>query len=114
MKVREDAHGVVRTVVIGFRNRRVAAREPPGACRAGLVEMEAPVQRLILILPAQEQPEEIVRPLLERARGRQEDPGVQGQQPVEVQVQDQALEEIQELRPPQPRRSLRQGRNRRT
>ena len=114
LDVRADAHGVVRTVVIGIRNRRLAVREPPGTCRAGLVEMEAPVQRLILILPAQEQPEEIVRPLLERAGGRLEVPGAQGQRPVEVQVQEEALEEIQDVARPRPRRSLRQGQGRRS
>ena len=50
LELREDAHGVVRTVIIGLRNRRQAVREPPGSCKAGLTEMEAPVQRLILIL----------------------------------------------------------------
>ena len=38
--------------------------------RAGLVTMRVPVQRLVLILPASEQPEDLVRDMVERARGQ--------------------------------------------
>ena len=40
----------VRTVVVEIRDRRKAARESRGTCKAGLVEMEVAVQRLVVIL----------------------------------------------------------------
>ena len=63
-----DVHGRVRTVTIGVRNNYRGARERRDVNTAGLVTMRVPVQRLILILPASEQPEELVRELEERAR----------------------------------------------
>ena len=62
-----DAHGVVRTVSVGVRSNRRGAREPREVNRAGLELMVTPVQRLVLVLPAVEQPEEILRDLRERA-----------------------------------------------
>ena len=62
-----DAHGVVRTVSVGVRSNRRGAREPREVNRAGLELMLAPVQRLVLVLPAAEQPEEILRELRDRA-----------------------------------------------
>ena len=107
LETREDAHGVVRTVVIGVRNRRVAVREPPGTCKAGLMEMEAPVQRLVLVLPAQEQPEEITRPLRQKARGNGEDEVQLERGVVEVEVPEPEPMEIRDIVVPRPRRSLR-------
>ena len=113
LELREDAHGVVRTVLIGVRNRRAAAREPPGECKAGLTEMEAPVQRLVLVLPAQEQPEEITRSLRERAELRREIPAEAEQPTLRVQVPEVEPAEIVDRLEPPVRRSLRQGRGRR-
>ena len=66
-----DVHGKVRTVTIGIRNRQRAARERRDVNKAGLVSMVVPVQRLVLVLPAGEQPVELVEELRERARGNE-------------------------------------------
>ena len=49
-----DEHQRVRTVVGVTRDRRKAIRERREVCRAGLVEMTLPVQRLVVILPSGE------------------------------------------------------------
>ena len=66
-----DNHGKVRTVTIGIRNKQRAARERRDVNRAGLVTMLVPVQRLVLVLPASEQPAELVEELLARVRGNE-------------------------------------------
>ena len=75
--------------------------------------MEAPVQRLVLILPAQEQPEEIVRPLQEEAQRRSVVQGRGQGDRLRVQVQEDEPEEMQDLTDVRPRRSLRAARGRR-
>ena len=61
-----DVDGVVRTVSLRLRDRRKARGEGPEVCRAGGVMLRAPVQRLVMILPASEQPPEVLQGLLER------------------------------------------------
>merc|ERR1711867_368702 len=58
--VRRDEDGRVRTAWVGLRNLHRAVREEVDVCRAGLTMMELPVQRLVLILPPEEQPQEIL------------------------------------------------------
>ena len=53
-RVFPDAHDRVRTVMVELRDRRKAAREGRGVNRAGLVEMEVAVQRLVVLLPSSE------------------------------------------------------------
>ena len=53
-QVHPDQHQNVRTVTVVTRDRRKAIRERREVCRAGLVEMILPVQRLVVILPAGE------------------------------------------------------------
>ena len=59
-EVRKDEDGLVRTAWVGLRNLRRAVREEGDVCRAGLVMNELPVQRLVLLLPPEEQPQEIL------------------------------------------------------
>ena len=49
-----DKHQKVRTVVVATRDRRKGTRERREVCRAGLVEMTLPVQRVVVLLPAGE------------------------------------------------------------
>ena len=60
VEVRRDEVGLVRTAWVGLRNLRRAIREEGDVCRAGLVMTELPVQRLVLILPPEEQPQEVL------------------------------------------------------
>ena len=53
-EVKPDIHGVVRTVVVSMRDRRKAVREARDICRAGLMELEVAVQRIVVILPREE------------------------------------------------------------
>ena len=53
-EVHPDMHGKVRTVTVMTRDRRKASREKAGVCRAGLTQIQLPVQRLVVILPAGE------------------------------------------------------------
>ena len=55
MRLLPDSCGNMRTVVIGLRNRARGSREASEACLAGLTEMTVAVQRLVLILPRDEQ-----------------------------------------------------------
>ena len=69
-----DRHGVVRTVTVWLRNRRQAGREPAETCGRGVVKLVTPVQRLVTILPAEDQPQELidglrVGPVVEEGRG---------------------------------------------
>ena len=48
---------------MGLRNLRRAVREEADVCRAGLIMSELPIQRLILILPPEEQPAEVLEGL---------------------------------------------------
>ena len=65
VRLHPDAHGVVRTVTLWLRNRVAASREPAGTCRAGVTTLLAPVQRLVMILPAKEQPPDLIKELRE-------------------------------------------------
>ena len=58
--MRKDEDGLVRTAWVGLRNLRRAVREEGDVCRAGLVMSELPVQRLVLLLPPEEQPQEVL------------------------------------------------------
>ena len=53
-EVKPDEHGRVRTVIVAVRDRRKAVRELREVCRSGLVRMEVAVQRIVVILPAEE------------------------------------------------------------
>ena len=61
--VRRDEDGLVRTAWVGVRALKRAIREASDVCKAGLTPMELPVQRLVLVLPAGEQPPEILEGL---------------------------------------------------
>ena len=60
LETREDEAGLVRTAWVGMRNLRRAVREEEDVCRAGLTFLELPVQRLVMVLPASEQPQEVL------------------------------------------------------
>ena len=49
-----DIHGRVRTVLVSTRDKRKALRERKETCKAGLMELRLPVQRLVVLLPAGE------------------------------------------------------------
>ena len=66
VRLHPDRHGIVRTVTVWLRNRARAPRESAEECGQGVVELKTPVQRLVLILPAEDQPQEI----LARLRGQ--------------------------------------------
>ena len=117
VETRKDTDGLVRTAWVGMRSLRRAVREPADVCRAGLQMVELPVQRLILILPPEEQPAELLQglALFPPMPGRR---GVQGEHPVQaarpvvpqpgvlVQQPDEG-EEIVDL--PRPQRAPRRG-----
>ena len=63
VKLHPDRHGSVRTVTVWLRNRARAPREGAEACGQGVVELKAPVQHLVLIHPAEDQPEEVLSKL---------------------------------------------------
>ena len=63
LELHPDARGKVRVVTVGVRNKQRAIGEPHDVCTAGLRTFQAPVQRLVVVLPAEEQPREIVEPL---------------------------------------------------
>ena len=46
-----DGHGRVRTVVADIRDKRKAVRERTEVCRAGLMQIRLPIQRLVVVLP---------------------------------------------------------------
>ena len=71
-----DRHGIIRTVTVWLRNRRQASREAPEQCRRGVVPMQAPVQRLVTILPAEDQPAELLDDLRTQLREAGELPEV--------------------------------------
>ena len=117
----EGRDGLVRSAQVGLRNLRRGAREPTGVCKAGLTLLTLPVQRLAVVLPADQQPQEIIRELKEKleqeALGQPANPGDHAaqQEPslptpqVQVRVQegedemiDLGLVEGWRLRVPQP------------
>merc|ERR1712101_103771 len=46
-------------------------RESPEQCRKGVVKMVTPVQRLVILLPAEDQPEELIEALTESLRAEE-------------------------------------------
>ena len=108
-----------------MRNLCRAIREEADVCRAGLAMVELPVQRLVLILPPEEQPQEVLAKLKDfpkmppgRIRTQGAPLGQQNEQnevadaPVVPQVQVEVqggAEEIMDL--PRPQRA--RGRPRR-
>ena len=54
-KLIPDKHERVRTVIICLRNNRKGAREGPRTCKAGTCELQVAVQRLVVILPVEDQ-----------------------------------------------------------
>ena len=50
-----DHHGVVRTVEVAVRDKRGLHRESQDVCRTTLDKMRIGVQRLVVILPMEEQ-----------------------------------------------------------
>ena len=55
LEVMPDQDGMVRSVVIGMRRRRGAAREAATVCKQGLDTMVMGIQRLVVIQPVEEQ-----------------------------------------------------------
>ena len=54
VETKKDQHGRVRTVTVAQRNLRKAARENLNKCKAGQLSTIVPVQRIAIILPANE------------------------------------------------------------
>ena len=78
VKVKEGRDGLISTATVALRNNRRGGREALMDCKAGITLIELPVQRLILLLPGREQPEEILRDI----GARYGVPGVQREDPV--------------------------------
>ena len=57
--VHPDVHGTVRTVTIGLRDNKGKSMEQWNRCSTLLVEMVVGVQRLVVVLPTEEQQESI-------------------------------------------------------
>ena len=55
METHPDTHDVVRTVSVGARNNHKGAREKTLQCKAGLSISLVPVQKIVIILPSNEQ-----------------------------------------------------------
>ena len=53
-QVNPDSKGDVRSVVVQVRDKRKGAREGVSTCKAGLVEMQLAVQRIVVLLPQEE------------------------------------------------------------
>ena len=53
-QVHPDQHGRVRTVTVDTQDRKKAVREKASICRAGLMEVKLPVQRLVVLVPSEE------------------------------------------------------------
>ena len=110
VKVYQDR--LVRTAWVGIRALRRVVREPLDVCRSGLSLRELPVQRLVLGLPPEEQPPEVLEGLAgfhsmpgKGGREAQAEAGpereARGLEPVVVQVEPQPEEEIVDLPLPQ-------------
>ena len=83
-----DHNGVVRSVMVGLRDRQKAAREALDQCKAGMRIFQAPVQRLVVVLPAEEQPQEV----LDLIEGTDPQDVTQGEQQG-VDIEDELQEE---------------------
>ena len=103
LRIVDSRDGLVRTVRVGMRNQRRGAREALTENKAGLTEVELLVQRLVLILPGADQPQEIVDKLRDQPNVRAtpvvpqpgaSDPVVPRPGGVEVSWQDAGGDEI--------------------
>ena len=102
--VRRDQDNLVRTAWVGLRNLRRAIREEADVCRAGLAFVELPVQRLVMVLPPEEQPPEVLHRLAHFPKmpgKRQELP--EDPHPPEVRLAGQEGEGLQPGRRQPPR-----------
>ena len=54
-RVLEDEEGIVRTVEVGMRSRKARAKEAPEQNKAGLDFIITAIQKLVVILPVEEQ-----------------------------------------------------------
>ena len=109
--MRKDEDGLVRTAWVGVRALKRAIREQEDVCKAGLTPMELPVQRLVLVLPAEEQAPEVLQglggfPPMPRNPGRVPQllvqveggqPPLQPGEPLRVRVEEPAEGEILDL-----------------
>ena len=96
VQLHPDAHGVTRTVTLWLRNRVAGARERSAECAAGVTPLVAPVQRLVMILPAQEQPPELISELKD-SLGRGELPGEVGEAEGGEEQLDPGVEQGEDL-----------------
>ena len=98
VELEESRDGLVRSVVVILRNRSKGAREHRNVCRAGVTRMRLPVQRLVVVLPGKEQPQELIEGL--RAAAGQVPEGSQGPRRQERRLrvrQDSGEEEIMDI-----------------
>ena len=63
LAVHPDPHGVVRTVTVGVRDRRGKKTEQWNRCKSKLAELVVGIQRLVVILPVEEQTVQPTSPL---------------------------------------------------
>ena len=103
LELHPDGCGRVRTVTVGIRDRTRGVREKPEENRSGLRKMLAPVQRLVMVLPQEEQ----VSPCApEETSQEQKSEGEEVSAPEEISVGSEAQErsgDSQGLRPLGPR-----------
>ena len=101
LRLLPDTHGHVRSVMVGVRDRQKAAREAPDKCEAGLRVFPAPVQRLVVVLPAEEQPQEILLSLADPQNGGQHEEvvGEDAEEPLGVLGEVHPESEQEELVP---------------
>ena len=62
MEIHPDAQGIVRTVTVSLRDKHGVANEPPSACRTAWQLLKVGIQRLVVVLPAEEQEDVTIEP----------------------------------------------------
>ena len=105
VRLHPDQHGRVRTVSLWLRNRARAPRERAERCGQGVTELKAPVQRLVLILPAEEQPEEV----LERLRAQVNLEPVEQAPAMSPHSADAGWQDTPEFNPPEDELATQRG-----
>ena len=97
MKLLKGRDGLVRTALVGLRNLRKGSREALQENKAGLSQVELPVQRLVLLLPGKDQPQAILAKLKDQPEALRVPVVPQPTVTRGVSWQDQGVEEMIDL-----------------